>query len=132
MIALDSSALVAILRMEPDAREFLRALVNAPEKVMSSVNLLETSLVLVRATGDASIWEPLDVFVEELEVEIVAFDSDQASIAREAFLRFGKGRHPARLNFGDCAAYALAKSRKAPLLFKGGDFLKTDIAAALG
>lgn len=99
---------------------------------MSSVNLLETSLVLVRATGDASIWEPLDVFVEELEVEIVAFDSDQASIAREAFLRFGKGRHPARLNFGDCAAYALAKSRKAPLLFKGGDFLKTDIAAALG
>ncbi len=131
MIALDSSALVAILRMEPDAREFLRALVNAPAKVMSSVNLLETSLVLARAKGDASIWEPLDAFVEESEVEIVAFDRDQTYIAREAFLQYGKGRHPAALNFGDCAAYALAKSKKVPLLFKGGDFLKTDIAPAL-
>ena len=130
MIALDSSALIAILRMEPDARQLLRALVVARGRVMSALNLLETSLVLAGPKGDGSIWTLLDTFLIEAQVEIVPLDAEQAQIAREAFLRFGKGRHPAALNFGDCAAYALAKSRNAPLLFKGGDFAKTDIVPA--
>ena len=131
MIALDSSALIAILQMEHDAKELASVLVNARAKVMSAVTLLETSLGLARAKGDESIWDPLDAFIEESQVEIVAFDHEQANLAREVFMRFGKGRHPAGLNFGDCAAYALAKSRKAPLLFKGNNFAKTDIVPAL-
>ncbi len=131
MIALDSSALVAILRMEPDARELLRALVNAQGRMMSALNQLETSLVLAGATGDGSIWTSLDAFLIEAQVEIVPLDAEQAEIAREAFLRFGKGRHPAALTFSECAAYALAKSRNAPLLFKGGGFRNTDIVPAL-
>lgn len=131
MIALDSSALIAILQMEADAKELAAVLVDARAKVMSAVTLLETSLALAKAQGSASIWAPLDAFLKESEVEIVPFDQEQAQIAREAFLRYGKGRHPAGLNFGDCAAYALAKSRKAPLLFKGNDFGKTDIVPAL-
>jgi ribonuclease VapC len=131
VIALDSSALIAILRMEPDARALLRALVTARGRVMSALNLLETSLVLAGPKGDGSIWTSLDTFLIEAQVEIVPLDAEQAQIAREAFLRFGKGRHPAALNFGDCAAYALAKSRNAPLLFKGGDFSQTDIVPAL-
>ncbi len=77
------------------------------------------------------VWRPLEAFLKRANIEVAAFDREQAQKAREAFLRFGKGRHPAGLNFGDCAAYALARSRKAPLLFKGGDFLKTDIAPAV-
>ena len=131
MIVLDSSALIAILYMEADAKELLRALVDSRSKIMSAVNLLEASLVLAKAKGGGSIWDPLDAFLKESEVEIVAFDAWQAHIAREAFLQYGKGRHPASLNFGDCAAYALAKSKKARLLFKGSDFNKTDIIPAL-
>ncbi len=131
MIALDSSALVAILRMEPDARELLRALVNAQGRMMSALNQLETSLVLAGPAGDGSIWTSLDSFLIEAQVEIVPLDAEQAQIAREAFLRFGKGRHPAALTFSECAAYALAKSRNAPLLFKGDGFRKTDIVPAL-
>ncbi len=131
MIALDSSALIAILRMEPDAKEFLHALVNAPGRVMSALNLLETSLALAGANGNVAVWRPLDAFLDEAQVEIIALDREQAQIAREAFTQFGKGRHPAAFNSGDCAAYALAKSRNIPLLFKNGGFRKTDIAAAL-
>jgi ribonuclease VapC len=131
MIALDSSALIAILQMEPDAKELASVLVDARIKIMSAVTLLETSMALARAKGDDLIWGPLDALLEESEVEIVAFDHEQANAAREAFMRFGKGRHPAGLNFGDCAAYALAKTKKAPLLFKGSDFAKTDIVPAL-
>ncbi|MBI4724457.1 MAG: type II toxin-antitoxin system VapC family toxin [Rhodomicrobium sp.] len=130
-MALDSSALVAILRMEPDARELLRALANARGRLISALNLLETSLVLAGPKGGAGIWGPLDAFLAEAAVDIVAFGSGEAQFARDAFIRYGKGRHPAALNFGDCAAYALAKSRNVPLLFKGGDFRKTDIVPAL-
>jgi ribonuclease VapC len=131
VIVIDSSALVAILRLEPDAKELLRALVSARGRLMPALNMLETSLVLAGAQGGANIWQPLDAFLAEADVEIVPFDSEQAFFARNAFLRFGKGRHPAALNFGDCAAYALAKSRSLPLLFKGGDFSKTDVMKAI-
>ncbi|MBT3069865.1 type II toxin-antitoxin system VapC family toxin [Rhodomicrobium sp. Az07] len=130
-MAVDSSALVAILRLEPDAKALLGALVAARGRVISALNVLETSLVLAGREGDGSVFAPLDAFIAEAGIEIVSFDAGQAAAARAAFLRYGKGRHPAALNFGDCAAYALARSRGVPLLFKGDDFAKTDIAAAL-
>jgi ribonuclease VapC len=95
------------------------------------LNVLETSLVLAGPKGGADVWHPLDAFLAEAGVEAVPFDSHQTLHAREAFVRFGKGRHPAALNFGDCAAYALAKSKNLPLLFKGYDFAKTDVMAAI-
>ncbi len=88
-------------------------------------------MVLAGRTGDAALWLPLDELIRDMNLEIVAHDADLARVARDAFLRFGKGRHPARLNCGDCASYALAKTRNVPLLFKGGDFAKTDIVAAI-
>lgn len=87
-------------------------------------------VVAGRAGGAASL-EPLNDLLARLDIEIVAHDASLARVAGEAFLRFGKGRHPAGLNFGDCAAYALAKSNDLPLLFKGDDFSKTDIVAAV-
>ncbi len=130
MIAIDSSALIAILRLEPDARLLLRALVEARGRVMSALNLLEASMVLAGPYGKELIWGPLDDFILEAGIEIVPFDGEQVRLARNAFMQYGKGRHPAALNFGDCAAYALAASRGCPLLFKGEDFAKTDIIPA--
>ena len=131
MIAIDSSALVAILRMESDGPALLWALSNARARIMSAMSLLETSLVMAGGKDDPIPWEPLDLLVLEARIEIVPFDAEQASHARAAFLKYGKGRHVASLNFGDCAAYALAKSKGAPLLYKGLDFAKTDIVSAL-
>jgi len=131
VIAVDSSALVAILRLEPDAKALLGALVAARGRVMSALNMLETSLVLAGREGDGSVFAPLDEFMAEAGIVIVPFDTEQAGQARAAFLRYGKGRHPAALNFGDCAAYALARSRGLPLLYKGDDFTRTDIVPAL-
>jgi len=98
---------------------------------MSAVSLQEAGVVIAGRFGDAAGWEPLDALLDRLEMEIVAHDAALARIAREAFLRFGKGPHPARLNFGDCAAYAPAANNGVPLLFKGEDFSKTDIMAAV-
>ena len=88
-------------------------------------------MVMAGRLGDAASWQGLDELIEGAELEIVPHDRELALIARDAFLRFGKGRHPARLNCGDCASYALAKQRGIPLLFKGGDFARTDIVPAL-
>jgi len=88
-------------------------------------------MVLAGRRGDTAVWALLDQMIRDLELEIVSHDAALARIASDAFLRFGKGRHPARLNCGDCASYALAKSRDIPLLFKGDDFAKTDIIPAL-
>lgn len=131
MIAIDSSALIAILRLEPEATSLLRALVEARGRVMSALNLLETSMALAGPYGKGSIGGSLDDFILEAEIEIVPFDAEQVHRARSAFMHYGKGRHAAALNFGDCAAYALAASRRCPLLFKGEDFAKTDIMAAI-
>ncbi|WP_317135280.1 type II toxin-antitoxin system VapC family toxin [Nguyenibacter vanlangensis] len=126
---LDTSVLVAILRGEPDADEFLTRIVATDRCLLSSVSLLETSMVLAGRSPSLDAWTGLDQLVEAAGVEIVPFSADQAALAREAFLRFGKGRHPAGLNFGDCASYALAKIRNLPLLFKGDDFSQTDLVA---
>jgi ribonuclease VapC len=98
---------------------------------ISAVSVQETLMVLAGRRGDTSAWVPFERMVRDLELEVVAHDEQLAHIAADAFLRFGKGRHPARLNCGDCASYALAKKRNLPLLFKGGDFAHTDIVPAL-
>ncbi len=130
MITVDSSALIAILRREPEADSFLRVIASAEGCVLSSVSLLETSMVLAGRAGDASAWTELDALIARAAMQVEAQDAGLAEAARAAFLRYGKGRHPAALNLGDCASYALANARSLPLLFKGGDFAKTDLMAA--
>ena len=130
-IAVDSSAIIAILRAEPEEQRFTDAIIDADASFISSVSLQESSMVLAGQRGSAATWQPLDELIQRLSMEIVPHDADLARIAREAFLRFGKGRHPAALNCGDCASYALAKARGLKLLFKGQDFARTDIVAAL-
>ena len=131
MIAVDTSAIIAIVQLEPEASDFTRCMEQAAAACISAVSLQETSMVLAGRRGDTSAWAPLDRMIRDLELEIVAHDEKLARIAADAFLRFGKGRHPARLNCGDCASYALAKDREIPLLFKGGDFARTDIVPAI-
>jgi ribonuclease VapC len=130
VIVVDSSALIAILRREPEADSFLQAIAAAEQCLLSSVSLLETSMVLAGRSGSATSWMELDVLIVRAGIQVVAQDAMLAEEARGAFLRYGKGRHPAGLNLGDCASYALAKSRALPLLFKGEDFPKTDLTAA--
>jgi ribonuclease VapC len=130
VIVIDTSALVAILRREDEADEFLRLIAGAERCLLSAVSLLETSMVLAGRTGDEAAWRDLDDLIEVAVIEIMPQDTKQVRIARAAFLRFGKGRHPAGLNFGDCASYALADLNNAPLLFKGQDFSQTDIVKA--
>jgi ribonuclease VapC len=131
MIAVDTSALIAILRLESDAAVFTRRIEMEDAVCVSAVSLHEASMVLAGRHADATAWSELDRIVQDMELEIVPHDAKLAGFARDAFLRFGKGRHPARLNCGDCASYALAKSLNIPLLFKGGDFAHTDIVPAL-
>ena len=106
-----------------------RAILSHGSPAISTATLLEASMVFETRAGEAGAGE-LDSLITDLELEISPFSLAQSVIAREAFRRFGKGRHPARLNFGDCMAYALAKDRSKPLLFKGDDFAKTDIEVA--
>ena len=123
---LDTSAVVAILQNEPDHLELIRQIEADSDRRISTVSVLEAAMVLEGRRGtDAGL--DLDLFLERAAVEIVAFDGDQLRIARMAFRRYGKGRHPAGLNFGDCAAYALAVWSGEPLLYKGTDFGKTDV-----
>ena len=102
-----------------------------PVRLISAVSVLEAGMIAEVRKGEAGALE-LDNFILRGQIQTVPFDAEQADIARLAFRCFGKGRHPAGLNFGDCAAYALASSRGEPLLFKGEDFSKTDIAQAAG
>jgi ribonuclease VapC len=92
--------------------------------------LLETSIVLVGRTGDATSWTELDALIARAGIQVVVHGEELAETARMAFLRYGRGRHPAALNLGDCASYALAKHHNLPLLFKGDDFPRTDRQAA--
>jgi ribonuclease VapC len=130
VIAVDTSALVAILFGEPEAEPF-RHRMSLEMVCVSAVSLQEASMVLAGRLRDETAWQELDDLVRDTPIEVVAHDQELAEISRLAFIRFGKGRHPARLNCGDCAAYALAKKYNVPLLFKGSDFAKTDIVPAL-
>jgi len=131
LIGLDTSAVIAILQDEPGATAFLRRIAEAESVCLSAVSFQEAAMVLAGRSNDAAVWQELDALIMTYSIAIMPYAEDQALIARDAFLRFGKGRHPARLNWGDCASYALAKKYNIPLLFKGGDFAHTDIVPAL-
>jgi len=122
----DTSALLAILYKEDDAEWFVRAIVTAPICRMSAANFLEAA-INIDVHGDPEASRQLDNFVRKAGIEIAAVTAEQAQIARQAYQDFGKGRHKAGLNFGDCFAYALARATDEPLLFKGNDFVHTDI-----
>jgi len=128
MIALDSSVLVGIIRGEPDAEALLDLLMRE-ECAIGAPTLVETRLwCALNLTSGASDW--LEDFIEEGPGSVVPFGRDMADAAARAFRNFGRGSgHPARLNFGDCLAYAVASVMRAPLLFKGGDFGLTDVLA---
>jgi ribonuclease VapC len=132
VIAVDTSALIAILFDEPEADAFQHRISLEPVCI-SAVNLQEASMVMAgrRPERGEGAWQRLDEFIRDTPMEVVAHDRELAEISRMEFVRFGKGRHPARLNCGDCASYALAKKRAIPLLFKGADFARTDIVPAL-
>jgi len=127
---IDTSAIMAILRDEPERRRFNEIIEAAPQKRISAATLVELSIVTEVRHGAEGMRE-LDLYLATAGIETLAVDRTQALLAREAFRRFGKGRHRAALNFGDCFPYALAKSLEEPLLFKGGDFGLTDITAAV-
>ena len=126
----DSSAFITLLRNEPGWEEYMAVMVDARTLVTSAATLLETAMVAEGQGGDKAALD-LDSLIRRLDVDIVAFTAEHAALAREGFRRFGKGRHPAGLNFGDCFAYALAREREEPLLFKGRDFAQTDVKAAI-
>ena len=125
-MTIDTSAVLAILQDEPERAEFVSLIEEAPRKVMSAVSVLEAAMVLEGRYGEDA-GADLDQFLLRAAIEIVPFGEDQLRVARTAFQRFGKGRHPAGLNFGDCAAFALARWSGEPLLYKGQDFAATDV-----
>lgn len=129
-MVIDTSALIAVLLGEPDAGRVVQAIEAGSPRLLSAANLLEASIVIESRKGEAGGRE-LDLLLYRGEIEVVAVEQDQAEAARAAWRRFGKGRHPAALNYGDCFAYALAKTRHLPLLFRGNDFSQTDIACVL-
>jgi ribonuclease VapC len=129
-MVVDTSAVIAILLGEPGADRFKRALNEAPSLAMSAASVLETSLVIDSRLGPSAA-QMLDNWLEGSPIEVVVVTRRQIETARAGFRRFGKGRHPAGLNFGDCFSYALAKSSGDTLLFQGEDFSKTDIVAAV-
>ena len=129
-MVIDTSALVAMLTDEPGAPDFEAAVEVDPVRLMSTASYLEAAIVIETRFGESGGRE-LDLWLHRAGVNLVAVDADQADAARAAYRRFGKGRHRAGLNYGDCFAYALAKSSGQPLLFKGDDFAHTDISAVV-
>jgi len=129
-MVVDTSAVVAILLREPEADSFAGMVVDSPLRVMSVVTRVELSFVVEGRLREAGRTD-LEQLLRDLRIELAAVTPEQAEIAIEAFRRYGKGRHRAGLNIGDCFSYALAKVMDLPLLFKGGDFIHTDIRPAL-
>ena len=129
-MVVDSSALISILLGEPEADTLARALAYSADTAMTAANWLETALVITSRVGSQGERLLGDV-MERAGVQVVAVDSELARWAFAGWLRFGRGRHPAGLNFGDCFSYALARQRGEPLLFKGDDFGKTDVTSAI-
>ena len=128
-VVVDSSSMMAIFFQEPDASVYLSAVLNDTVRLISAATLVEASIVAMRRrTPDPTV--AIDLLVARLGLTVVPVDHEQALLAREGFRRFGKGRHRAGLNFGDCFSYALSRQTGEPLLFKGNDFIHTDVAAA--
>ena len=122
----DSSAAVAILTNEPERAAFIRLLVDATAKSMSASTLLESSMVVLSRLPTSPAFQELDVLITRAQIVIEPTTQMDALVAREAFRIYGKGRHPAGLNFGDCFTYALARRLNRPILCKGNDFGQTD------
>jgi ribonuclease VapC len=129
-MVLDTSAIVAILQNEPERRAFNEAIEAAGTRLMSTASFVECSMILESRFGADGL-RVFDLFMAKAHISLVAVDEKQAVLARRAFREFGKGRHRAGLNFGDCFSYALAQALGEPLLFKGKDFSETDIQIAL-
>jgi ribonuclease VapC len=127
---IDTSAIIAILNDEPERRSFNEAIEKSDVCLLSTAGFVEASIVMENSRGYEGLRD-FDLWMATAGIELAPVDADQAQIARQAFRQFGKGRHPAALNFGDCFSYALAKASGFPLLFKGEDFNKTDIQTAL-
>ena len=126
-MVIDTSALIALLGMEPEAARLAAAIEADGTRLMSAASVLEAAVVIESRYGPDGGRE-LDLLVAKAGLSVEPVTAQQAEIAREAWLRFGKGRHPANLNFGDCFSYALARVTGEPLLFKGTDFPQTDVA----
>jgi ribonuclease VapC len=129
-MVIDTSALVAVLNNEAEAEELEAAVEADPVRLLSTASYLETAIVIETRFGEPGGRE-LDLWLHRAAVDLVAVDADQAENARVAYRTYGKGRHRAGLNYGDCFSYALAKASNEPLLFKGNDFTHTDIAVVL-
>lgn len=129
-MVVDTSALIAMFLAETGSDLFLEAIMQSRFKVIAAPTLVEAAMVAAGKKG-ADALPRLDQLVSELQIDVLAFGVDHAQVAKRAFLRYGKGRHPAQLNFGDCISYAVSKVEAMPLLFKGGDFRLTDIDAVV-
>ena len=125
-MVIDTSALLAVLLDEPERRSYNESIEAADSRVMSVATFVEVSIVLEARYGAEGL-RALDRFIERAGIDLAPVDLEQARIARDAFSRFGKGRHAAALNFGDCFSYALAQVLGEPLLYKGDDFSRTDL-----
>jgi len=128
-VIVDTSALLAILEQEPEAERIAHAIASDAGCSLSSATLVEAGIVVQARRGDEGARD-LDLLIAKLGVTVVPFTARQADLARKAYRSYGRGQHPAALNFGDCFAYALAKDTSEPLLAKGQDFHKTDILLA--
>jgi len=126
VMVIDTSAIAAILFDEPDAPALEGKIANDPMRLMSAATFLEATIVIEARLGDPGGRE-FELWLHRAEVEILPVDAEQADMARRAWRRFGRGRHPAGLNYGDCFSYALAATHDEPLLFRGDDFTKTDV-----
>lgn len=126
-MVIDTSAVLAVLLGEPEAKYFIEAIAKDSKRLISTVSILEASVVLEARKGDAAGRE-LDLFLHSAGIEVVSMNLDQLGLARHAYRSYGKGRHPAALNLGDCCTYGLARWSQEPLLYKGSDFAQTDLA----
>lgn len=130
-VVLDTSAIISLIQSEPQAEAIAEALADAANRAISAATLLEASIVADGAR-DPVRSARFDALIDALDLEVVAVTDSQVRLARQAFRDYGRGSgHPARLNFGDCFSYALARERRAPLLYVGADFTHTDVAPAL-
>jgi ribonuclease VapC len=128
-VVIDSSVVIAILLNEPETEHFTKLLIDVDSLYISAVSIVESSMVIEYKKGEQGAIQ-YDELLKTFAPAVVAFDAQQATLARTAWRIYGKGRHPAKLNFGDCCSYATAKHLNQPLLFKGNDFSLTDIEKA--
>jgi ribonuclease VapC len=129
-MVIDTSAIVAILFGEPEAETFALAIEQDPVRLMSAASVLEAAIVVESELGESGARE-LDLLIYKANIAVAPFTAEHLAAARHAFRLFGKGRHPAGLNFGDCFSYGLSRSTGEPLLFKGDDFARTDISKSV-